>query len=135
MNADERRYEQIDQITEKVIGAAYRISNALGCGFLEKVYENALVYELRKGGLIVEQQRAIDVFYDGKTVGFYISDLFVEDVLPIELKVAKALDEIHFAQALNFLKASNCRVALLINFGTPRVEVKRIVNNYREPCL
>ena len=94
-----------------------------------------MVYELRKGGLIIEQQRAIDVFYGGNIVGFYISDLFVEDVLPIELKVAKALDEIHFAQALNILRASNCRVALLINFGTPRVEVKRIVNNYREPCL
>jgi GxxExxY protein len=132
MNADERRYAQIDQITEKVIGAAYRISNALGCGFLEKVYENALAYELRTGGLIVEQQRAIDVYYDGNIVGLYISDLFVEDVLPVELKAAKALDEIHFAQALNFLRASNRRVALLINFGTPKVEVKRIVNNHQE---
>jgi GxxExxY protein len=132
MNADERRYAQIDQITEKVIGAAYKISIALGCGFLEKVYENALAYELRKGGLKIEQQRATDVFYEGNNVGFYISDLFVEDVLPVELKVAKALDEIHFAQALNFLRASNCHVALVINFGTSKVEIKRIVNNYRE---
>src|SRR5229473_3007577 len=107
MNADARRYAPIDEITERVIGAAYKVANTLGCGFLEKVYENALAYELRKCGLKVEQQKAIDIFYDGHVVGFYISDLFVEDGLPVELKTAKALDDAHFAQALNFLKASN----------------------------
>ncbi len=105
MNADERRDARIDEITEKVIGAAYKVANTLGCGFLEKVYENALAHELRKSGFKVEQQKAIDVYYDGQIVGFYISDLFVEDVLPVELKAAKALDEAHFTQSLNLQTA------------------------------
>jgi GxxExxY protein len=122
----------IDQITERVIGAAYKVANTLGCGFLEKVYENALAYKLRKYGLKVEQQRPIEVYYDGQVIGFYISDLFVEDLLPVELKAVKSLDDVHLAQALNFLKASKRRVGLIINFGTPRVEIKRVVNNHEE---
>jgi len=122
----------IDQITERVIGAAYKVANTLGRGFLEKVYENALAYELRKDGIKVEQQRPIDVYYDGQVIGFYISDPFVEDLLPVELKAAKSLDDVHLAQALNFLKASKRRVGLIINFGTPRVEIKRVVNNHEE---
>ena len=117
-------------ITEKVIGAAYKVANALGCGFLEKVYENALAHELRKAGFHVEQQKTIDVYYDGVHVGYYISDLFVEHQLPVELKVAKALDEAHFSQALNFLKSSGFNVGLLLNFGTSKVGIKRVVNNY-----
>jgi GxxExxY protein len=132
MNADERRYAQIDEITEKVIGAAYKVSNTSGTGFLEKVYEKALAYELRKAGLKVEQQRSIDVYYDGIIVGLYIADLFVEDILPVELKAAKALDDVHFAQSLNYLRASQSTIGLVINFGTPRVQVKRIVNNHEE---
>ena len=122
----------IDQITERVIGAAYKVANTLGRGFLEKVYENALAYELRKDGLKVEQQRPIEVYYDGQVIGFYISDLFVEDLLPVELKAVKSLDDVHLAQVLNFLKASKRRVGLIINFGTPRVEIKRVVNNHEE---
>jgi GxxExxY protein len=130
MDADERGCAPIDLITEKVIGAAYKVANVLGCGFLEKVYENALAYELRKQGLHVEQQKTIDVYYDGVHVGYYVSDLFVEHQLPVELKVAKALDEAHFAQALNFLKSSGFKVGLLLNFGTSKIGIKRVVNNY-----
>jgi GxxExxY protein len=133
--ADERRWTQmlaIDQITERVIGSAYKVANTLGRAFLEKVYENALAYELRKDGLKVEQQRPIEVHYDGQVIGFYISDLFVEDLLPVELKAVKSLDDVHLAQALNFLKASKRRVGLIINFGTSRVEIKRLVNNHEE---
>ncbi len=130
MDADERGSAPIDLITEKVIGAAYKVANVLGCGYLEKVYENAMAHELRKSGLHVEQQKLIDVYYDGVQVGYYVSDLFVEHQLPVELKVAKAIDDAHFAQALNFLKASGFKVGLLINFGTSKVGIKRIVNNY-----
>ncbi|HEV2972918.1 MAG TPA: GxxExxY protein [Pirellulales bacterium] len=130
MDAVERGCAPIDPISEKVIGAAFKVANVLGCGFLEKIYENALAHELRKLGIKVEQQKSIDVYYDGVLVGFYISDLFVEDQLPVELKVAKALDDAHFAQALNFLKSSGFKVGLLINFGKSKIEIKRIVNSY-----
>ena len=94
------------------------------------VYENALAHELRKQGLHVEQQKLIDVYYDGVHVGYYVSDLFVEHQLPVELKVAKAHDDAHFAQALNFLKSSGFKVGLQLNFGKSKVEIKRIVNSY-----
>jgi GxxExxY protein len=104
MDADERRSAPIDLITEKVIGAAYKVANALGCGLLEEVYENALAHELRKQGFHLEQQQAIDVYYDGVLVGYYISDLFVEHQLPVELKVAKALDDTHLSTSVELPK-------------------------------
>ena len=120
----------MDQITEKVIGCAFRVSNVLGCGFLEKVYENALVIELRKSGLNVEQQAAINVLYEGEVVGEYIADILVENCVLAELKAVKSLDEVHMAQCLNYLKATKLKVCLLMNFGRPRIEVKRIVNKF-----
>lgn len=118
--------EEINKITETIIGRAYKVGNALGCGFLEKVYENALAYEIRKSGLMVKQQEAIKVFYDGFEVGFYEADLLVESKVLIELKAVKNLDDVHKAQCLNYLKATGLKICLLINFGNPRVEVKRI---------
>lgn len=118
---------EINQITESIIGCAYAVSNNLGCGFLEKVYENALAHELRKANLVVAQQHPIKVVDDGVIVGDYIADLTVEGVVLIELKVAKGFDEIHLAQCLNYLKATGLTICLLINFGKPRVEIKRIV--------
>jgi len=117
----------LNSITEQAIGAAYRVGNALGPGFLEKVYENALAHELRKTGLAVEQQRSIKVIYDGVVVGEYLADLLIESSVVIELKVIKAFDEIHVARALNYLKATGLKICLLINFGKLRVDVKRIV--------
>jgi GxxExxY protein len=119
--------EQLNQITEKIIGCAFKVGNALGPGFLEKVYENALAHELKKAGLGVEQQKAIDVFYDGVLVGHFDADLLVEKVVLVELKTAKAFDAIHLAQCLNYLKATGLKICLLINFGSPKVEVKRVV--------
>jgi GxxExxY protein len=113
-------------ITEKVIGCAYSVSNVLGNGFLEKVYENALVHELKKNGLKVEQQYPVKVRYDGLIVGDYVADLLVEDCVLVELKVVQSLDTIHQAQCLNYLKATGLRLCLLVNFGSPRVQVKRI---------
>jgi len=121
MNTDDTRY---DWITEKVIGCAYKVAGKLGCGFLEKCYENGLAYELRKAGLKVAQQVPLKVWYDDIVVGEYVADLIVEDVVLIELKAQKSLDEIHSAQCINYLAATRLPICLLINFGR-RVEVKR----------
>lgn len=129
MNADERRKE-LDQITEKIIGCAYTVASKLGCGFLEKVYENALAHETRKNGSKVLQQYSIQVCYDGVIVGDYVADLLVEDTVLVELKAVKALDDVHLAQCMNYLKTTGMKICLLINFGTPKIEVKRVVNNY-----
>jgi GxxExxY protein len=132
MNADERRSEQdrMNLLTKRVIRCAFTVSNTLGCGFLEKVYENALAHELRKAGLKVEQQHAITVYYDGQVVGEYAADLLVEGSLLVELKAVKELDDIHLAQCLNYLRATNLRLCLLMNFAKPKVHIRRIANNY-----
>jgi len=132
MNADERRFDrsEMSQLTERVIQCAFAVSNALGCGFLEKVYENALAYELRKAGIRAEQQYGIKVHYDGVVVGDYMADLLVEGSLLLELKAVKELDNIHLAQCLNYLKATKLRLCLLMNFAKPKLEVRRVVNNF-----
>ncbi|MBC7901215.1 MAG: GxxExxY protein [Saprospiraceae bacterium] len=114
------------ELTEKIIGCAFKVSNTLGCGFLEKVYENSLAYELRRAGFQVSQQRKIDVFYDGVVVGFYESDIIVDGCIIIEVKALSALTDAHKAQCLNYLKATGIRLGLLVNFGIPKVEIKRI---------
>jgi GxxExxY protein len=124
MNTDGHR---LDELTERIIGCAYRVANGLGCGFLEKCYENAMVYELRKAGLTVEQQKAISVNYDGIIVGDYVADLIVEGLVVVELKAVRILDEVHSAQCINYLKATGLGVCLLINFGKPRITIKRFV--------
>jgi len=116
-----------DKITESVISCAMEVSNALGSGFLESIYENALVIELREAGLKVEQQKAISVIYNGVVVGNYTADIVVNDYVILELKAAKAINEIHQAQLLNYLKATGFHVGLILNFGTPRLGIKRMV--------
>jgi len=96
-----------------VIACAYQVANTLGCGFLEKVYENALAHEIRKTGLLAQQQCQIEVFYDGAVVGEYVADLLVERCVLVELKAAKALEQVHLAQCLNYLKGANLRICLL----------------------
>lgn len=119
---------EINLVTEEVIGCAYTVGNTLGNGFLEKVYENALAHELRKSGLSVTQQEKIEVRYDGVVVGEYVADLIIDGSVLVELKAVKVLDDNHLAQCLNYLKATGLYVCLLINFGSPRVQVKRLVN-------
>lgn len=111
-------------ITRKIIGAVYKVYNTLGYGFLEKVYENALVVELNKAGLDVKQQESITVYYEGKVVGDYVSDIIIEDKVIVEVKAIKKLDKVHEAQLINYLKATNKEVGLLINFGK-EIEFKR----------
>jgi GxxExxY protein len=121
---------KLDEITERIIGCAFKVINSLGSGFLEKVYENALAHEIRKAGIPVEQQKPLEVWYDGVVVGVYIADLWVENAVPVELKAVKGIDDIHVAQALNQLKASRMKVGLILNFGTPKLGVRRVVNNF-----
>lgn len=122
--------DNLNEITEKIIGAAYKVSNTLGSGFLEKVYENALFIEIKKAGLIVTKQHALQVFYDDQVVGDYFVDLFIENEVVVELKTAKVITDIHQAQLMNYLIACNRRCGLIINFGKPRVEIKRMLNGY-----
>lgn len=128
MNSDERGF---DGLTEGVIGAVFEVSNALGAGFLEKVYQRALLHELRLRGLRVASEVQFQVIYKGHHVGTYFADLLVDDVLVIELKCAERLSSEHSAQCLNYLKASGKTVCLLVNFQKSKVEWKRIVLGFR----
>jgi len=129
METEDRR-EAINRVTERIISCVYAVANGLGCGFLEKVYENALAHELGKTELDVSQQHPIQVFYDGVVVGAYVADLVVAGSVLVELKAVKAFEDIHMAQCMNYLRATGLRVCLLVNFGTPKVEIKRIVNEF-----
>jgi GxxExxY protein len=120
-------FEDLNPITKKIIACAFKVSNSLGAGFLERVYENALAIELKRNGLTVEQQKEIVIRYDGFIVGEYFADLVIENKVIIEIKAVKAFDQIHMAQCLNYLRATKLPLALLINFGSPKVQVKRIV--------
>ena len=115
-----------DPLTEVVIGLVFKVANGLGSGFMEKVYENALAVELQAAGLTFEQQVPITVHYEGQVVGTYVADLVVEGRVLLELKACKALEDIHTAQCLNYLKATDLPTCLLLNFGTPRPQIKRL---------
>jgi len=115
-----------DSLTECVIACAFRVQNTLGCGFLEKVYERALYHECSKAGLRVEAQHPIRVFYDGVVVGEYSVDLLIDGHLLVELKAVRALDDIHLTQCLNYLKATGMKTCLLLNFGKPEMEIRRV---------
>ena len=117
------------KLTERIIGAAMQVHNALGIGFLEKVYENALILELGSDGLTVEQQKPIAVRYRDTIVGDYIADLVVAGKMLVELKTVAALASAHIAVCMNYLRATNLPVCLLINFGKPRLEWKRLVGD------
>ncbi len=116
-----------DVLSEQVLGCAYRVSNGLGPGFVERVYENALAHELCKAGVPFERQKGIEVWYDGVMVGQFVCDFVVNGRLLVELKAVKALDELHMAQGLNYLRSTSMEACLLLNFGTPKLEVRRLV--------
>ena len=119
-------------VSQRVIRCAIDVSNTLGAGFLEKVYENALCVELRKDGLKFQSQRPVTVNYKGFQVGEYIADIIVEDKLLLELKALSTLCSSHDAQVINYLKATNLSVGLLLNFGRPKLGIKRIVWHHNE---
>jgi len=119
--------EEWDRLTERVIGALFEVSNTLGAGFLEKVYERALVTELRLQGMRVVEQAPFAVTYKGQCVGEYFADLVVEDAVVVELKCVDRFCGEHMAQCLNYLKASRMKVCLLVNFQKPKVEWRRVL--------
>ncbi|MBO0721433.1 MAG: GxxExxY protein [Blastocatellia bacterium] len=120
------------QITNRIIGAFYKVYNNLGPGFLEKVYENALAIELRKMKFNVSQQQPLNVYYDGQNVGNYYADLVVENIVILELKVAEAINEVFEAQLLNYLKATEIEVGLVLNFGPEPQFKRRVLTNDRK---
>ena len=117
------------EITEKIIGCAYRVYNKMGFGFLESVYEKCLLLELRKAGLQAESQQAITVRYDGEIVGEFFADIVVENTIILELKSVRTIAKAHEMQLVNYLVATGKPVGLILNFGETKVEVKRKVRD------
>ena len=113
-------------ITEKILEAAFEVSKELGSGFLESVYKNALVIALRAKGMIVENEKPISVMFRGQSIGQFYADLFVDNKVIVELKAVSALAPEHSAQTINYLKATGIEVGMLINFGRPKIEYKRL---------
>jgi GxxExxY protein len=123
---------EIDDVTYAINGAVFEVNKILGPGFLEKVYENAMLVELSKRGIKAESQVPINVSYKDQQVGEYVADLFVEDKVIVELKTVNQLEKIHEAQLLNYLKATGINVGLLVNFRHEKAEIKRQVFNLPE---
>ena len=113
-------------MTDKIISAFYKVYNTLGYGFLEKVYENALAFELKQEGLKVFQQKNIKVYYQKQAVGDYFADIIVNESVIMEIKAAEGLREEHKAQLINYLKATDKEIGLLLNFGK-KAEFKRVI--------
>ena len=128
MNAD----MNINELTYQINGAIFEVSRTLGAGFLEKVYENALMIEMLKRGLKAESQIPIKVFYKKEAVGEYFADILVQDKVILELKAVENLSKLHEAQILNYLKATGIQVGLLVNFKHPKAEIKRMVLGLKE---
>jgi GxxExxY protein len=127
MNTDEHGFP--DPLTGRVLGAVFEVSNTLGAGFLEKVYERALLLELKLRAIGAVAQASFPVRYKGRCVGEYFADLLVENAVVIELKCVERLGNEHMAQCLNYLRASGMEVCLLINFQKSSVEWRRIVHS------
>ncbi len=117
------------ELSGKILKAYYNVYNTLGFGFLEKVYENSMMIELRKVGLQCRQQQHIDVFYYEERVGDYFADIIVEDTIIIELKAAKTLSPEHEAQLVNYLRATDIEVGLLLNFGKKPQHKRRVLTD------
>ncbi len=118
-----------EDLTGRIIGAFYAVYNTLGHGFLEKVYENALAIELRKQGMIAEQQKRVEVLYDDQRVGDYFADIVVDGCVILELKAAEAIAPEHEAQLINYLNGTDMEVGLLMNFGPKPQFIRRILTN------
>jgi len=115
------------ELTEKVIGCAYRVYNKMGFGFLESVYEKCMLIELKKANLDSESQKPITVYYDNETVGEFIADIIVNDTVILELKSVRRIIRAHEVQMVNYLVATGKHVGLILNFGERKVEIKRKV--------
>ncbi len=122
----EDRYPN-SKITDKIIKCAIEVHKTLGPGFMENIYESALIYEMKQQGLKVENQKVISILYKGTAIGEHRLDLVVEDEVVIENKTVKEFNDIHKAQILSYLKATGKRIGLLINFAKTKIEIKRVI--------
>ena len=120
------------EMTDKIINSFYKVYNVLGYGFLEKVYENALVIELKSAGFMVLQQQNIKVYYENQVVGDYFADIIVNDLIILEVKAAEGLRDENKAQLINYLKATNKEIGLLLNFGKKPDFKRAIFSNVRK---
>ncbi len=120
---------EYEEVTETIIGCAYRVYNKMGFGFLESVYEKCLLIEMRKAGLDIETQKPITVYYDGEVVGEFVADMLVNDAVIIELKSVRRIIKAHEIQLVNYLVATGKPVGLVLNFGERKVEIKRKVKD------
>jgi len=123
---------EYEELTHKIIGCAYKVFNELGFGFLENIYKNAMIIELTKNNLKVEAEKPLKVYYDNQVVGDFYIDLFVEDLLVVELKSVQNLAKEHEVQLVNYLNALKKDIGLLINFGLTGVDVKRKYRNVKD---
>jgi GxxExxY protein len=123
---------QYEELTGKILATCFEVSNELGCGFLESVYQKALIIALKEKDLKVEPEHGLEVIFHGQNVGQFYADLLVENKVMIELKAVSVLDENHKAQIINYLKASGIEVGLLVNFGAPKLEYRRFNNRFIE---
>jgi len=131
MNADSQDLKY-KELTEKIIEIFYRVYNKLGYGFLEKIYENAMMIEFGKEGIPATSQSPIKVLYEKQVIGEYFADILVDEKVIVEIKASRGLAIEHEAQLLNYLKATNIEVGLLLNFG-PKPEIKRkVFDNFRK---
>lgn len=121
-----------EELTERILKISFDVSNELGNGFLESVYHKALLLALQQEGLNSESQKQLKVTFRGCCVGEFFADIVVEDVILIELKSVRALAPEHGAQIINYLKATGMEVGLLINFGTPKIEIRRFENHFNK---
>jgi len=131
MNTDEHGY--LESLTQRVLAAVFEVSNILGAGFLEKVYQRALLRELTLRGMQATAEASLAITYKSHSVGEYFADIIVEGVLVIELKCVERLANEHMAQCLNYLRASGLGLCLLVNFQKPKVEWRRIINGFQIP--
>ena len=124
---------ELNSLSEKVLAAVFEVSNTLGAGFLEKVYQRALLKELGLRGIRASAEASFAIHYKGHSVGEYFADILVEDALVVELKCVERLANEHTAQCLNYLRASGQTLCLLVNFQKPKVEWKRIAHGFPIP--
>ena len=122
--------EEVNRLTGHVIGAAQKVHAVLGPGFLERVYENALAFELSRRGVGSKQQCALEVRYCGRVVGDYVADMLVEGKVVVELKAVAGLDRAHRAQCIHYLRATGLAIGLLLNFGAASLQWRRVVNDF-----
>ncbi|MBW1897185.1 MAG: GxxExxY protein [Deltaproteobacteria bacterium] len=124
----EIRKHQFEELSEKIIGIAIQVHRELGPGFLESIYEEALKVEFSEHRLAFESQKQIKIEYLGVEVGAHRIDLIIENKILLELKAVRELADIHFAQLRSYLKATNLKIGLLLNFGRPTLEIRRVMN-------